>query len=132
MNKYTEELKKVLKESELIAIENSDPLVSSEHILLSLLKIDNSLKEDFIKENITYEIIKKQIPKGNNKIEFVFYSNEILKIIEKIILSTSEEEYITLPSLIKKTLETKTTNMYKILNNLNINIEKLLNNIEIL
>ncbi len=130
MNKYTEELKKVLKESELIAIENSDPLVSSEHILLSLLKIDNSLKEDFIKENITYEIIKKQIPKGNNKIEFVFYSNEILKIIEKIILSTSEEEYITLPSLIKKTLETKTTNMYKILNNLNINIEKLLNNIE--
>jgi len=75
MNKYTEELRRILKQSEIEAMENNDPLVGTEHILLSILKIKNSLTETFYNYNITYDNIKTNIKKGNNKVEFVFYYN---------------------------------------------------------
>ena len=55
MNKYTEELRKILKQSELEAIENNDPLVGTEHVLLSTLKINNSLQSLLLSLNIDYE-----------------------------------------------------------------------------
>jgi len=72
MNKYTEELKKILKQSEREALENNDPLVGTEHILLSLLKINNSLTETLTSLNIDYSLVKALIPSGKGKKEFVF------------------------------------------------------------
>ena len=49
MNKYTEELRKVLKGSENEALENKNNLVGTEHILLSVLKIETSISESLKK-----------------------------------------------------------------------------------
>lgn len=131
MNKYTEELRKILKQSELEAIENNDPLVGTEHILLSTLKINNSLQSLLLSLNIDYEDIKSEIPKGSNNIEFVFYQNELLKIIEEIIVKKQDiDEEITLASLISQILENNNSNAYKILKRKNIDIEKLKSNLK--
>lgn len=131
MNKYTEELKKILKASEKEAIEHSNTLVNTEHILLSTLKIKNSIKETLALFNLDYETVSSFITIGKEKKEFVFYSNELLKIIEEIIIKKQDlEEEITLPSLLYKILDNQNTTAYKILDNLNIDIEKLKNTLK--
>ena len=130
MNKYTEELRKILKQSEIEAIENNDPLVGSEHVLLSVLKTTNTLNTLCTDYKITYNKVKKQIPKGLGAGEYVFYKNELLKIIEDIIIKKNDfESDLTLPSLMHKILDDKTTTAYKILSTLNINIESLQENL---
>ncbi len=125
MNKYTEELKRILKESEIEALENKDEIINSNHLLLAILKEETSITNIFKEKNITYEKIKDKLKKGNNTLDFVYYSDELLKALEKIILSKQDiEEYITLPSLINKILESKSSYMYKTLKELNINIEE--------
>lgn len=126
MNKYTEELRKILKESELEAISNNDELVGTEHILLSMLKLKTEVKEILTNFNITYDNVKSLIPKGNTKKEYIFYKNELLKIIEEIILEKQTlEEEITESALLSNILENEETNAYNILKKLNVNIEKL-------
>lgn len=126
MNKYTEELRKVLKQSELEALENKDPLVGTEHILLSILKIQTSITACLKSFNLTYEKIKSHIKKGNNNSEFVFYKNELLKIIEDVIVKKQDiEEEITLPCLLTSILEKNSTEATKILKKLDVDIDKL-------
>lgn len=130
MNKYTEELKKVLKGSENEAIENNDTLVGTEHILLSILKTETSITENLKKEGLTYTKIKNKIPKGNKKEDYIFYKKELLKIIEDIIIKKSDfESEITLPTLMSKILENNNTTAYKILKSLEIDIISLKNNL---
>lgn len=131
MNKYTEELRKVLKQSEKEAIDNNDPLVGTEHILLSILKIKTSLSNCLNSFNITYDKIKSLIKKGNNKNEFIFYKNELLKLIEEIIVKKQDiEEEITLPALLTAILEKNTTEAYKILYKLDVDINKLISTLK--
>ncbi len=131
MNKYTEELRKILKASETEALENGDTLVGTEHILLSILKIKTSTYEMLKQFNLDYEIVKALIPKGDTQSEFVFYKSELLKIIEDIIIKKQDiEEVITLPTLLSKILDDNKTNAYKILNTLGVDIEKLESNLK--
>lgn len=130
MNKYTEELRKVLKCSENEAIENGDSLVGSEHILLSILKIETSISETLKKEGLTYSKIKNKLNKNTIKKEYVFYKKELLKILEEIIIKKNDfESEITLPNLMNKILENNNTTAYKILKSLNIDIENLKSNL---
>ena len=125
MNKYTEELKKILKGSELIAKEKRS-IIGSEHILLSCLKIENSIYNNLKEYNISYDKINNLIS-TKEKSDYTIYSDEILKTIEKIIISKSDTlEEITLPTLVIKLLENKSTNMYKLLKKINIDIDKLI------
>ena len=130
MNKYTEELRKVLKGSENEALENKNNLVGTEHILLSVLKIETSISESLKKEGLTYNKVKSKIQKGTSKEEYIFYKKELLKIIEDIIIKKSDfESEITLPTLINKILNNNSTTAYKILRSLEIDIENLKNNL---
>ena len=61
MNKYTEELRKVLKGSENEALENKNNLVGTEHILLSVLKIETIISESLKKEVLTYNKVKSKL-----------------------------------------------------------------------
>lgn len=127
MNNYTEELRKILKQSEIEALENKDELVGTEHILLSLLTVETSVSLMFKNTSLTYKEVKKQIQPGKSEKEFIFYKNELLKIIERVILSCQDiEDEITLPSLIIQILEDEKTSMYKILNKLNIDVNNLI------
>lgn len=126
MNKYTEELRKVLKNSENEAIENHDELIGSEHILLSTLKVKTSITGTLKNKGLTYNKIKNKIPYGSSSKEFVFYKKELLKILEDIIIKKNDfESEITLPSLFTKILDNKNTLAYKILQSLDINIKEL-------
>lgn len=125
MNNYTEELRKILKQSEIEALINENELVGTEHVLLSLFVINNCITSYLKEMNITYDDIKNQITPGNNNKNFIFYSNDLLKILESIILEKNEiEEDITLPNLIAKILENNKLEAYKILDKLNVDIEK--------
>lgn len=130
MIKFNEETKKILKRSEIEALNNNNDYVNTEHILLALTIENNSLTKTLSKYNITYDIIKKQIKKDTNKKEYITYNKEILKILEDIIIDEIEEE-ITVNLLLKYILKNKKTNAYKILKNINININELINTINI-
>ncbi len=126
MNKYTEELKKVLKSSEQEAIKNKDEYVGSEHILLSLLKNNTSIKDILCEFNLEYKKIKELLPKGKSNKEYVFYKKELLKIIEEIIVNKTDlEEEISVPSILYGILNKKETEAYNLLKKLNIDIERL-------
>jgi len=125
MNNYTEELRKILKQSEIEALENNDELVGTEHILLSLLTLETSISLMF--KELTYTEVKVLIQPGKSDKKFIFYKNELLKIIEKVILSCQDiEDEITLPGLVIHILEDEKTTMYKILNKLNIDVNYLI------
>ena len=125
MNNYTEELRKILKQSEIEALENNDELVGTEHILLSLLTLETSISLMF--KDLTYTEVKALIQPGKSDKKFIFYKNELLKIIEKVILSCQDiEDEITLPGLVIHILEDEKTTMYKILNKLDIDVNYLI------
>ena len=61
---YTKDIIKILKNSEIEAKKFKNEFVSSEHILLSLLKIETKAKQLFNKHNITYNEAEKLIKKS--------------------------------------------------------------------
>lgn len=121
MNKYTDELKRILKNSELIAISYNNEYVDSLHFLLSILDSDSNIKNILINNNID-KLIK--IEKGNNKENIILYSLELLEAIESIIIDSNELLYdIDTNDILIKLLENKNSKCYKLLyqNNIDIN-----------
>lgn len=130
MIKYNEEVKSILKRSELEALKNKDEYVDSSHLLLSLTSTKNTLSDLLINNNITYETIKKEIKEGTSNKETILYSKEILNILENIIIDEDIIiEEITLPLLFKSILKNKKSKGYKILYKININIDNITNSL---
>ena len=130
MIKYNEEVKSILKRSELEAIKNKDEYVDSSHLLLSITSTRNTLSDLLINNNITYETIKKEIKEGTSNKETILYSKEILNILESIIIDEDIIiEEITLPLLFKSILKNKKSKGYKILYKININIDNIINSL---
>ena len=130
MIKYNEEVKSILKRSELEALKNKDEYVDSSHLLLSLTSTKNTLSDLLINNNITYETIKKEIKEGTSNKETILYSKEILNILESIIIDEDIIiEEITLPLLFKSILKNKKSKGYKILYKININIDNIINSL---
>ena len=131
MHKYEDEVKNILKHSENLAINNNDLYVDTRHILLSVLSLDNSLKDTLINNGIKLDEVLNHFNKGKSTSNVALYSKELLNVIESLVLNELEENYvITLPSLFIEILNNKNTECYKILNRLNINIEELKNDIK--
>lgn len=130
MIKYNEEVKSILKRSELVALKNKDEYVDSSHLLLSLTSTKNTLSDLLINNNITYETIKKEIKEGTSNKETILYSKEILNILENIIIDEDIIiEEITLPLLFKSILKNKKSKGYKILYKININLDNIINSL---
>ena len=130
MIKYNEEVKSILKRSELEALKNKDEYVDSSHLLLSLTSTKNTLSDLLINNNITYETIKKEIKEGTSNKETILYSKEILNILESIIIDEDIIiEEITLPLLFKSILKNKKSKGCKILYKININIDNIINSL---
>ena len=126
MIKYNEEVKSILKKSELEALNNKDEYVGTEHILLSISKNENSLSNIFNSLNITYDKIKKETKKGKSLKEYVLYKKEILKIIETIAYEEDNIiEEIDLSTLFKGIISDRKSTAYKLLTKININIDAL-------
>lgn len=130
MNNYTEDLKKVIKQSEKEAALNKDAFITTKHILLGVFKTDNKIKNILLNNDITYELIKNEIAPGKQKECLYLFSKEILSLIEEILIKEETlENEISLSSFILTSLEKTTTDIYKILKALNKDINKIKNEI---
>lgn len=130
MNNYTDDLKKVLKQSEKEAYLNNDTFITTKHILLGLYKTENKIKNILEDNGITYELIKNEIPKGKQKECLYLFSKEILSLIEEILIKEETfENEISLSNFINIALEKTNTDIYKILNSLNKDINRIKNEI---
>ena len=126
MNNYTEELKRILKNSELIAESLNSSDINSIHFLMSLLKNSNSLTPVLEKHKIDYEEIKSFLTNKNEPTKYLFYSKELLSSIEGVILSLENiDDEITLNLLLNEILSNKNTLCYKALIKTNTDIENL-------
>lgn len=98
MDKYSDELKVLLKKSELEAIKYKSSSIETIHFLLAILSIDNPISTLLKKYSITYTKVKKEIKK-NNTLVFVCFDNDFKKIIESAITDLREKNVEELSSL---------------------------------
>lgn len=94
MNKYSEEVKKVLKQSEIEMLNLNHPYVGSEHLILAILSFHNNVSNVLNKNKITYRKFKKELVNkvgmSSIKSEFIFYTPLLKKIIETASLNAKE------------------------------------------
>ena len=125
MIKYDNELVKILKLSEIEALDLSHQYISTEHIILACLKEKNSLSSIFKKLNIDYNdyknIIKKNISKKGNKI--ISYT----PLLKRIIVSSIKNNTVYLKDVIINIIEDSNSLAVALLNMMNIDVIKLHN-----
>lgn len=118
MNNYSEELKKLLKQSELEALLNNDLYVTSGHFILALCSFNNSLSYLLNKYNITYDKVKTKIEKGIYKDEITLYNKEFLDVIEEVL----DSDAVTTLDVFFNIINNDNTIGYKLIKSLNINL----------
>ena len=127
MNKYTDSLITLLKESELLASKNKESYVTTMHFLLCLLNSDRTVKNIFLENNISYKLIKSFLIKGNNNDGYLLYSKELLESIEG---SIYEEEEINEYSILINVIGSSKTKVYKMLSKIGADKNKIINDIK--
>lgn len=126
MSKYNETLIKILKSSEKEALNLNHQYIGTEHFILSILKIDNEIKDILNNSNITYNNYLNEINKlmiNNKKSNLISYT----PLFKKILISQNKSEDITPKDVFIEILEYGEGIGITILNNLNINLNKLYN-----
>ena len=87
------ELGLILKTAEKIRFELRHPYVGTEHLLLSLLKIDSQVIEVFKKYDIDYEIVQKElvmlVGQASKAQELNLYTPMLKRVLENVIEETS-------------------------------------------
>lgn len=126
MNKYNETLIKILKCSEKEALNLNHQYIGTEHFILSILKIDNEIKDILNNSNITYNKYLNEINKlmiNNKKNDLISYT----PLFKKILISLNKNKDITSKDVFIEILEYGEGIGITILNNLNIDLNKLYN-----
>ena len=123
---YTKDIIKILKNSEIEAKRFKNEFVSSEHLLLSLLKIETKAKQIFTKHNITYNEAEKLIKKSNANTSNNYYTLTTKKIIDNAFVTNKENSSeITPINLTLSILDEKNSKAYTILQTLSKDINLL-------
>ena len=123
---YTKDIIKILKNSEIEAKKFKNEFVSSEHILLSLLKIETKAKQLFNKQNITYNEAEKLIKKSNANTSNNYYTLTTKKIIDNAFVTNKDNSSeITPINLTLSILDEKNSKAYTILQTLSKDINLL-------
>lgn len=126
MSKYNETLIKILKSSEKEALNLNHQYIGTEHFILSILKIDNEIKDILNNSNITYNNYLNEINKlmiNNKKSNLISYT----PLFKKILISQNKNKDITPKDVFIEILEYGEGIGITILNNLNVNLNKLYN-----
>ena len=89
---YSEEIINILKNSEKEATKNNSEFITTEHILLSILKSNTQSQTIFNKHNINYEEAKKLINNTNSKNKSKYYTLTTKKIIENSFINTKDNK----------------------------------------
>ena len=127
MINYDKEVIKILKFSEKEAMKLNHNYIGSEHLLLSILKTNNIIKNTLNKYQITYEIVFNEI----KKIKVIKTNKQLLytPLLKRILLSSIDNNKIELKSIFLRLLETGEGIAISILNNQSIDLKKLYNEI---
>lgn len=126
MIKYSQDVIKVLKLSELEAYNLSHPYVGTEHLILGILSHNNAINDVLSNMNITYNNFKNYIINNitiNSKMKYICYT----PLLKKILRSSINDSKVTLKNIMLELLENNEGIGLSILNKLNVDILKLYN-----
>ena len=127
MNKYNETLIKILKCSELEALNLNHQYIGTEHFILAILKLDNPCKNILNNLNITYKDYLTEVNKtivNTNKVKLISYT----PLFKKILMNLNKKD-ITEKDILIEILEYGEGIGISLLSNLNINLNKLYNDL---
>ena len=130
---FEEEARKVLINAKKEMYELCHPYVSSEHLLLSILKGNNEIAQRLKKYNLDYQILKKEIikviGKGSKPSEWFLYTPLLKRILENAMMDAKDnnDSVVTINHLFISLLEEGEGVAIRILLGMNIDIDELYN-----
>jgi ATP-dependent Clp protease ATP-binding subunit ClpC len=131
-NNFTEESRKILVKAKEEMSLLSHPYVGSEHLLLAILKTDNSVSKKLKQYNITYDIFKNKIIEiigvGTKQSEWFLYTPLLKRVMENSILDSKEANTdVSLEILFSNLLEEGDGVAIRILISLGVDLDSLYN-----
>ena len=131
MNNYSEELRSILKQSEILALNNGNNEVNTLHFLIATINSNTNASNILHNNSVTLENLINHLNNETKTKDYIFYSKEFLTCIETIILESDElNEEITTNILLSTILQNKNTICYKVLKELNINTQNIINSLK--
>ena len=124
-NVYSYEVSKILKEAEKIKKELKHAYVGTEHLFLSLLKMDEYTKSIFLSYDITYNSFKEElleIIKPSENINRTLYTPLLKRIINNI---NKDKSKLTARDLLVSLLELKEGIAIRLLMELGVDVDKI-------
>ena len=128
---FTEEARKILSLAKLEMKELKHPYVSSEHLLLGILKDKNNVSLELNHQKITYEKVKKEIISilgiGEKENPYFLYTPLLKRILENAVLDSKENNHniVTTEHLFSSLLEEGEGVAIRIMMGMGINIDEL-------
>ena len=128
---FTEDARKAMVLSKKEKDYTESNYISTKHLLLSILSIDNDLKDKLNTFGINYGKVKSLIPKDKEKSKEYFYSPKLKELLEKLIIDSKDNnQIITIESLFLSIIS-KDTDAYKILIKLKVDINSLIKELKV-
>ena len=131
-NNFSEEARKVIILAKSEMCELNHPYVSSEHLLLAILKNQNNVSTNLKKYGVTYQKFKEEIIKvigiGKKKSEWTLYTPMFKTIIEKAILISGDTgNDVSIENLFEALLDEGEGIAVRLLLSMNVNLDNLYN-----
>ena len=130
---FNEEAQYILLKSKTEMLNLNHPYIGSEHLVLSILKVENKLTEKLSEYGLTYDTFKTEIlniiGKGTKKTTFFLYTPLLKKIIENSMLDAKDNNngVVTPEHLFSALLEEGEGIAIRLFIGMNINIDELYN-----
>lgn len=128
---FTEDARKILIESKKEMYELKHPYVGSEHLLLAILKSNNSVSSKLKDYDLTYNSFKEEIVKivgvGSSNSKWFLYTPLLKRVIENAIIDSKENNQgiVTIEHLFSSLLEEGEGVAIRILLGMDIDIDTL-------
>ena len=130
---FEESARKVLVSAKEEMMNLNHPYVSSEHLLLAILKKDNNVSTKLKKYKLTYKVFKEEVINvvgiGSKKSEFFLYTPLLKRVIENASIDAKDknEGIVTINHLFESLLEEGEGVAIRILISMSIDIDELYN-----
>lgn len=128
---FTEDARKILVDAKKEMHDLNHPYVGSEHLMLSILRSDNSVSQKLKEFNLTYDTLKEEIINvigvGTKPSECFLYTPLLRRVLENAIIDSKENNNgdVTIEHLFSSLLEEGEGVAIRIMMGMNIDIDSL-------
>ena len=128
---FTEDARKILVDAKKEMYELNHPYVGSEHLMLSILKTDNSVSQKLKEYNLNYDTLREEIINvigvGSKPSECFLYTPLLRRILENAIIDSKENNNgdVTIEHLFASLLEEGEGVAIRIMMGMNVDIDSL-------